>query len=464
MRQRQALDILKLGHNVFLTGTAGSGKTYLLNTYIDYVHSKGIKVGKTGATGVAATHLNGITINSWAGIGLKRQLTRKDVIDLLQRRYLRRRFQETQVLIIDEVSMLPGYCLDMVNELVKEARGNDQPFGGMQVILCGDFFQLPPVNPSAGSGQVSSVETEFVYKSPSWDELDLRVCYLEKEYRQNDDRFVRILHEIRGNSVSRDSIKTLASCIGKPLDHINQLTKLYTHNVDVDAINERELAQIPGEGHVFEMEWTGSDYLADVMKRSCLAPDKLVLKKGAFVMFVKNNFEKGFVNGTLGTVIDFDKRGYPIVETFTGERISVSKAEWTIDEEGEVKAQIKQLPLRLAWAITVHKSQGMSLDAAEIDLRNPFLPGMGYVALSRVRTLEGVRLMGLNKKALEVNSEILVLDRQLRAQSTHTVRELQEMEWSHKENLQRDFLYSLRHFGRMLPRFGQVAPAYSRSY
>lgn len=457
MRQRQALDILKLGHNVFLTGTAGSGKTYLLNTYIDYVHGKGIKVGKTGATGVAATHLDGITINSWAGIGLKRQLTRKDIVDLLQRRYLRRRFQETQVLIIDEVSMLPGYCLDMVNELIKEARGNDQPFGGMQVILCGDFFQLPPVT-------TGDQQTDFVYKSQSWEELALRVCYLEKEFRQNDERFVQILHEIRDNSVTRDSIKTLASCIGKPLEHVTQPTKLYTRNVDVDAINERELANIDREEHVFTMEWTGSDYLADLMKRNCLAPSRLVLKKGAFVMFVKNNFEKGYVNGTLGTVIEFDKKGLPIVETLAGDHISVSRADWTIDEEGEVKAQIKQLPLRLAWAITVHKSQGMSLDAAEIDLRNPFLPGMGYVALSRVRSLDGVRLMGLNKKALEVNEEILELDSKLRAQSAQTVRELQDMEWSHKENLQKDFVYSLRHFGRILPRFERLAPAYSRSY
>ena len=175
------------------------------------------------------------------------------------------------------------------------------------------------------------------------------------------------------------------------------------------------------------MDDKGKGVLVDILKRSCLAPEMLRLKDGAVVMFVKNNFDEGYVNGTLGVVERFGSDGMPVVRIKSGKTIHVKGDQWMIEEEGEVLAEIHQLPLRLAWAITVHKSQGMSLDAAEIDLSKSFVAGMGYVALSRVRTLSGLKLMGLNEIARKVSPDVLEHDAVLRKDSQNAVKELEKM-------------------------------------
>src|SRR5690606_668919 len=176
-------------------------------------------------------------------------------------------------------------------------------------------------------------------------------------------------------------------------------TKLYSHNIDVDAVNAAELAKIDQEVRYFDMRMTGQPQVIQTLVNSCLAPQRLELKIGAQVMFVKNNFEKGYVNGTIGQVVGWDGDGFPVVQTIDGRTIYTEQASWKVEEDGRTRAELAQLPLRLAWAITIHKSQGMSLDAAEIDLSKSFVPGMGYVALSRVRTLEGLRIKGMNNVA-----------------------------------------------------------------
>ena len=478
MTQETALEILKLGENVYLTGTAGSGKTFVLSSYIEYLKKEHISVGVTASTGVAATHINGITLNSWASVGIKRHLTETDLQELMKRRYLRNRILKTNVLVIDEISMLPYYTLDAVDLLCRRIRNDERPFGGIQVVMCGDFFQLPPVSiseskqqdvipaevedPRKGAGIQARIDSPggkwrnenlfrgdkigadfpFVYKAQVWKKLNLQICYLDQEVRQNDDSFLSVLHEIRENQVSKSSIKTLCDRLYKPLENIS--TRLYTTNADVDGINRRELAKLPGKAHKFSMSSEGHEVLTQILKKNCLAPESLVLKEGAIVMFVKNNFDKGYVNGTLGEVIGFDTKGNPVVQLKGGEEITVFPAEWVIEDDDEVKAVIKQLPLRLAWAITIHKSQGMSLDAAEIDLGKPFLPGMGYVALSRVKRLDGIRLMGLNHKALQVNEEILDLDHKLQEQSKKVEEEMEKMQWMDVHVTQRLFLRDMK--------------------
>jgi hypothetical protein len=217
-------------------------------------------------------------------------------------------------------------------------------------------------------------------------------------------------------------------------------TKLYTHNIDVDAINERELKTLPGEEVVYEMEGKGKDVLLDFLKKSCLAPGTLRLKDNAIVMFVKNNFEVGYVNGTLGIVERFDDEGLPVVRLKDGKTIHVKREVWMIDEDGEILAEAYQLPLRLAWAITVHKSQGMSLDAAEIDLSKSFVPGMGYVALSRVRSLSGLKLMGLNEVARRVSDAVLEHDALLRTYSEDAQEELEGIGTENIHEKQDEFL------------------------
>ena len=437
MTQQDALDILKLGHNVFLTGAAGSGKTYLLNQYIKYLRSHNIPVGITASTGIAATHMGGTTIHSWAGIGIRAEMTGKDVQELFKRPYLRNRFAHTKVLIIDEISMLHGFRLDLVDMICRAFKHNDCPFGGMQVIMCGDFFQLPPVSKK-------DENSDFVTKSEIWKEMNVRICYLDEQFRQDDRSFLRVLNDIRNNEVTEMTVEYLSERLNTPVKGYVKPTRLFTHNADVDAINKTHLEALPGKPHEYAMSWRGSFGLTEILKKSCLAPETLVLKEGAQVMFVKNNYEVGYVNGTLGEVIDFNADGAPIVRTFDGSEIEVKQASWEVKEEEIEKAAISQLPLRLAWAITIHKSQGMSLDAAEIDLTRSFLPGMGYVALSRVRSLSGLKLMGMNQMALQVNGDVAEMDKEFLKQSDEAMLYLQNLEAPKKEQMQKDFLAFLK--------------------
>lgn len=433
MRQSEALDILKMGHNAFITGAAGSGKTHLLNEYIRYLRENGVTVGITASTGIAATHMGGTTIHAWSGLGIRDSLTAYDLESMEEKSYLWKRFEDVKVLIIDEVSMLHHFRLDLIDQITKFFKRSDKPFGGMQVILCGDFFQLPPVS------RMGEQPSRFAYHANSWKELNLKICYLEEQHRQKDGEYLEILNAIRENTVSPLIMERLKSRHNKTLDTKREATKLYTHNADVDAENMRELDKLPGELVEYQMDTRGKENIAETLKKGCLAPEMLRVKKGARVMLVKNNHEEKYANGTLGVVEDCD--GYGITVTLNdGRTIAVKPANWKIEEDGKTKAEIIQYPLRLAWAITVHKSQGMSLDCAEVDLSQSFEKGMGYVALSRIRSLEGLSLKGINEQALAVNEEVFEFDKLLRAKSTDDARELKEEPRSHIEEIQKTFL------------------------
>jgi len=438
MTQKEALDILKLGYNVYLTGQAGSGKTFLLNKYISYLKENRVNVAITASTGIAATHINGVTIHSWSGLGIKEKLTDNDIKKMLRKLYLRKRFLITNVLIIDEISMLHSFQLDLVNRICQAFKKNLEPFGGMQIICSGDFFQLPPVQKNR------SDDAKFVTESEVWHNMDIKICYLQEQHRHRDLKLSKILADIRNNNINDESLKLLLSRENKEVSSIIKPTKLYTHNIDVDAINDLELDKINEKEFVYNMHSSGEIKLVELLKKSCLVREELVLKKDAEVMFLKNNFDKGYVNGTLGKVIGFGDNEYPIVKTFSGKEIIATPASWTIEEGDVVKAKISQIPLRLAWAITVHKSQGMTLDAAEIDLSKAFGKGMGYVALSRVKILDGIKLMGFNEIALEVNSKVIDLEKDLLRQSEEAQQHIKTLGIFRKKSLQKDFIQNLR--------------------
>jgi ATP-dependent exoDNAse (exonuclease V) alpha subunit len=438
MTQAQAFSIMKTGVNIYLTGSAGSGKTYLLNQYIQYCKDHDITVACTASTGIASTHMNGMTIHGWSGIGIKETLTEHDIDALEQKSYLWKRFDKTKVLIIDEVSMLHAHRLDMVNTVCKRFKRNDKPFGGLQVILSGDFFQLPPINKN---NQLNN--KDIITHSTAWEEMNPAVCYLTEQYRQEDQVLTNILNNIRDNKIGDSDIKLLEERIGAPLQQDIQPTKLYTHNVHVDSENVQELEKIIDQQEVFNMETTGHEVLVDILKKSCLAQEKLILKVGAEVMYIKNNFEQNYVNGTRGKVVGFSE-GFqsrdkmPIVRLYNGKTVYTNYETWEIEENGKVKASLKALPLRLAWAITIHKSQGMSLDHAQIDLSNTFSYGMGYVALSRVRTLSGITLVGFNPNSLAVDPEVLKLDKELRKHSEENIKLFGALKKSAQEKLEHD--------------------------
>lgn len=273
--------------------------------------------------------------------------------------------------------------------------------------------------------------------------MNLKICYLHEQYRQTDDNLLRILDDIRANRVSNNTLNNLRSCYNKaPGASEVEATKLYTHNADVDTINSNELDAIEGAIYEFEMTARGNPNLVITLKKSCLAPEILYLKKGSLVMFVKNNYESGYVNGTLGKVVDFDYAG-PVVKTKSGKRIVANPESWVIEEDGKVRAEISQIPLRLAWAITVHKSQGMSLDSVIVDLSKSFEKGMGYVALSRARTLRCLTVLGLNNMALQVCDTIREFDKELIGSSNLLADDLRYMDVNEKEEIQKKFLRSV---------------------
>lgn len=423
MNQDQALEILKSGQNVFLTGSAGTGKTFLLNKFIvEYLKNEKIKFSVTASTGIAATHLEGITIHSWSGMGIESKLSDRQIKGLLKKEELRERIKETEVLIIDEISMLDASRLDLVDKICKGAKEPFLPFGGLQIIMCGDFFQLPPVNKGREK------EIKFAYDSLAWKQAGIKVCYLDEQHRQqNDPEFINILDSIRENKAGADIMNKLKERLNKQINCPIEPTKLYAINKDVDAINDYELSRICEEEKPFYMNSYGPEKIVDFLKKNCLAPEELKLKIGAVVMFVKNKFglsQISYANGTLGEVIGFSKNNLPIVRTKSGSKIVATPASWEIKQNGRVIARISQIPLRLAWAITVHKSQGMSLDAAEIDLSKSFECGMGYVALSRVRQLDGIKLMGINQMALRVNQKIVKKDEEFKELSRQIEIEL----------------------------------------
>ncbi|MGO1400429.1 MAG: AAA family ATPase [Moraxellaceae bacterium] len=448
MRQSSALDILKTGQNVFLTGSAGSGKTYTLNQYIDYLRARRVPVAVTASTGIAATHMNGTTIHSWSGIGIKDELSDRDLTNLSRKQFLADRLKETAVLIIDEISMLHAKQINLVSQVLKHVRKNDTAFGGIQVVVAGDFFQLPPI----GSKGESNRE-KFAFMSEAWLDAKFRICYLSEQHRQVNEEIESgldlddILNQIRRQEVTFEAIAALESTFDQNVDVTR--TRLYTHNLNVNKINDKELAALDGEMMRFEATSTGDSKLVETLKKTVRTQDELILKVGAKVMFIKNNTELGVSNGTMGELIGFvavkvddskdssdtiikedesDSDAYtasagndetdseqakakkpttqkmPVVRLNSGREVVAEPEEWIIeDETGDVLASYLQVPLCLAWAITIHKSQGMTLDAAEIDLSRTFELGQGYVALSRLKSLAGLQLLGMNNMSLQLD-------------------------------------------------------------
>lgn len=444
MRQTDALRILNAGANVFLTGAPGAGKTYVLNQFIKQARQRGASVAVTASTGIAATHLNGQTIHSWSGVGVAQVMTDTLLKQIKTRRG--KRIRATDILVIDEISMMHAWLFDMVDQACRAVRRSPEPFGGLQVVMSGDLFQLPPVSNTRRDRELVAPPPElvamreryakagrnpngFVTESLIWPELNPVVCYLTEQHRQDTGQLLDVLTDIRQGTVTDTDRQALDTRIGVEPAGDDVAISLYPNNRQADALNDSKLAQINEPEHRFEAESSGQVSLIKRLKSTMLAPEMLSLKVGAAVMALRNDTNQQYVNGSLGTVVDFvstTEGEYPMVDFENGHTVIMQPAAWEMMDGETVLASVKQVPLRCAWAITIHKSQGMTLDRARMDLRRTFAPGMGYVALSRVESMDGLYLDGINERAFLVSPEAVRLDGILRERSQMAERELAE--------------------------------------
>ena len=378
-----------------------------MNEFIRQARADGASVAVTASTGIASTHINGQTIHSWSGVGVATALS-ASLLKLIKSRR-KRKIQATDILVIDEVSMLHAWLFDMVDQVCREVRRDPRPFGGIQVVLSGDFFQLPPVSVSGRNRDLIAPTPEFIAsreryaraglnpegfitESLVWPELNPVICYLTEQHRQDTGELLTVLTDIREGDVTQQA----------------------------DNLNDMRLNQIMLDPHEFHAETAGPANLVDRLKKNMLAPERLILKEGAAVMALRNDTDRQYVNGSLGTVRGFaqeNKGGWPIVEFENGNIVTMKQATWEMMDGDTVLASVFQVPLRCAWGITIHKSQGMTLDRAVMDLKRTFAPGMGYVALSRVESLGGLYLAGVNERMFLVSPDAVVLDGDLREAS-----------------------------------------------
>lgn len=383
------------GRNCFLTGMGGTGKTTELKEFIGACPRR---VDVTAPTGVAALNAGGTTIHRFCGMMLGPQPghSNEEYFNALQRDPRRsilagfNRVRRCEVLVIDEVSMLPGRQFEFVEFLFRRLRGRDEPFGGCQVIVVGDFLQLPPVRAS---------ETEpydWAFLSPAWAAAEFKTVVLERVKRQDEACFVRALSDFRVGHVWGECARLLQSRVRS--NPPATMPRLFTHNVQVDKWNDFQLGELPGDDAVLEAERTGPEHQQQFLVKNLLTPATLRLRPGALVMFTVNRAVPGsqlplFVNGQIGIVSRVESRGTSVgVRLQDGREIDVERFTWRYDAQDENAAAFTQFPLRLAWAMTIHKAQGLTLDSAYMDIRAAREPGQAYVAVSRVRSLAGLLL------------------------------------------------------------------------
>ena len=381
------------GRNCFLTGAGGTGKsTQLREVLADGLRGK--RVGITAPTGVAALNVGGMTIHRFCGmlIGPAAGQSNEDYFAQLERDPRRsilagfNRVRRCEVLVIDEISMLPGRQFEFVEFLFRRLRGRDVPFGGCQVIATGDFLQLPPV---LADGHLAY---DWAFKSPAWAAAEFRTFVLERVRRQDEPGFVRALADFRIGRVWGDTARILQARVRA--NPPAAMTRLFTHNVQVDKWNHFQLSDLPGDEGVCHARQSGPELQREFLTKNLLTPAELRLKPGALVMFTVNKTEPGsqnpvFVNGQLGTVLEV-RPDTVLVKAKTGAEIYVERFTWRYDQQDDDSATFSQFPLRLAWAMTIHKAQGLTLDSAFLDIRAAREPGQAYVAVSRVRSLAGL--------------------------------------------------------------------------
>jgi ATP-dependent DNA helicase PIF1 len=403
-KQNEAYSMMAKGENIFLTGSAGVGKTAIIKLFVKVYKSTKI-MGVTSTTGISALLFGGVTLHSFLGIGLGQGSVECLNKKIQSRAYLKKRWMELEILIIDEISMLSPQLFDKLEALARRVRRNEEPFGGIQLILSGDFLQLPCIN-----------SDDFCFESDVWSRCVDHTFYLTEIMRQKDVKFQECLNNIRVGLLPTETRELLNTRVGVKLtnDFGIKPTKLFSTNYSVDYTNNKELdalAQNEPDFYEYDMEITvypgvkNKDYAIEKYKKSCNAPDTIQLCVDAQVMLLWNmDADGGLVNGSRGVVSGF-VGDIPMVKFLNGRELPINYHIWENEENGEKILRVIQIPLKLAYALTIHKAQGCSLDYAEIDLSNTFANGQSYVALSRVKNLNGLSILDIDFDKIRANEK-----------------------------------------------------------
>uniref|UniRef100_A0A8D3DCI2 ATP-dependent DNA helicase PIF1 n=1 Tax=Scophthalmus maximus TaxID=52904 RepID=A0A8D3DCI2_SCOMX len=425
--QAAVLGAVLSGKNVFFTGSAGTGKSFLLKRIMGSLPPK--STFSTASTGVAACHIGGTTLHNFAGIG-SGSAPLEQCIELAQRPAVLQHWTTCRHLIIDEVSMVEAQFFDKLESVARSVRRSTQPFGGIQLIICGDFLQLPPV--SKGKEKAS-----FCFQARSWRKVIQVNMELTEVRRQTDQSFISLLQAVR---VGRVTEEVTAKLLKSAYHHIEKdgilATRLCTHKDDVELTNENKLQQLPGSVRVFEAHDSDTALVKTIDVHSPVS--RLIqLKVGAQVMLTKNlDVSRGLVNGARGVVVAFDsgKHGLPRVRFLCGVTEVLKPERWVFKSSGGIHLSRQQLPLKLAWAISIHKSQGMTLDCVEISLARVFESGQAYVALSRARSLEGLRVMDFDPRVVRADPDVLLFYKKLRKERLLMQASMDDFVANNKEN------------------------------
>jgi len=454
--QLLAVNLITQGRNVFVTGVAGTGKSLVLKKALEYVQEhyeprEYVAVAPTGATAVA---LEGQTMHSFAGIGIPKIY--KDFRKMKTKKNNKKKWMDLKVLILDEVSMISGEFFDSLSKMVSEIRDDPRPFGGIQLIVCGDFLQLSPIPPRQWEvdqtvralQEKEGLETPeeardllflnrgFCFQSIAWKEADFEVVELKHVFRQSNQDFVRVLQDIRVGEVTPETVRYLKENCERPLppnDLGIQPTILHSKNVDVTRENLVDLNKLSGDAVTYEAldeverekgvgPWVKKDLENNSFFKSCLAEHELQLKIGAQVMLIKNlNTNSRLVNGSRGTVVGFRKvknssssslglnllpgvSNYPVVLFKNGMQQVITPQKFQSRILGKGTCTRTAIPLKLAWAITAHKAQGLTMDYVIADVGAVFAEAQLYVALSRASDASGLELRNFSRNRVRANA------------------------------------------------------------
>nr|BFD68615.1 hypothetical protein HAGR004_36370 [Bdellovibrio sp. HAGR004] len=394
--QAAALDLLRSGENVFLTGGAGSGKSFLIRQFMRELDAKEMPI--LASTGAAAVLLGGRTFHSFFGLGIMEGGADATYERASKDKRLMSRLRKVEGVIIDEISMIPGQALMIAEALAQRARESKLPWGGMRIITVGDFAQLPPVTQSGAR--------DWCFLNGVWEASGFQTAILSHNQRVSENLFLDVLSDVRHGQVT-ERVRDFLNDHVQTHDEDDPGTRLFPRKINAEKFNEKKLYEIDEEEVVIESAYTGSERHIQMLKKASPIAEKLILKIGCQVMFLQNDPQRRWVNGTRGTVTDITS-DQVTVRKERGREVQVSKSSFALqDAEGMVMAQVEQFPLTLAYATTIHKSQGATLDDLWCDLSQLWEPGQAYVALSRLRSAEGLHLIGWNPRSIIVDPKVL---------------------------------------------------------